>query len=458
MRQVMIRFVTIAVSICFATSSWPQQTLSENLSEGGNPTTTLTFKNLQRFASPLHPHAASNLLELGTEGKGTFRFNLEYQYDANAQFIANNSHFFQSIPTFHVGQSRQQTSWFFGKKILTWNPTESGWGLARLNNLDGISPVNPNKEGLIGLHLKHRLKNWVGELFASYIYLPIMNPGHYTEKRELLSKNEWGSIPPPSMRLKDGEAPIRYTIHSPDTKEVVDIMLNGSLGLSLLHNYTIGSVRGEIRAYGIHKPDNRLRIVAQNYFQLDSQVGHVNSTLKPFVSYHNLFGAGASHQIGPFTWHVHINSNRPRLKIPKPASNSNFFELHGYDYDSTMLANSLLFEHRSWRAGIHHLNIHQPDLYRLPINILSKIPPWHKALGVSLEYRNQRSWSGLIDIRHDTRMKNTVAKSELSYRFDMGLSAGIIAELIQCPEPKKINYWSKLRTNDTLQTYLSYQF
>ena len=443
------------------TPSWSQQYLSEKyVSRKRNANkTTLTFRNYRHLESSLHPHISPNILEGRSSGRGTWFSNIDYKYNVKLQFVPNNSHVFYSLSEFHITKHHRQTTWSLGRKILPWNPTEARWGLGQLNGWDGISPMNPEEEGLFGFHLKHRAGGWIGEFFASYITLPGINPSYYTQEGRIFSRNEWGTIPPADVTIQDGKAPIHYTIKTPDTKEMVeDILVNGTLGLSLAHRYKAGPIAGIIRTYAIYKPENSLRSFAKSFYNLKSDIGHVRSAIIPFINHHTLLGLGASHKIGSsFTWNIHATHNRPEIGTKKHTPEPIFFELHENYFDSTTITNSLFYEYGHWLLGLHHLNIHQPELYRQGIT-LGKIPPWHKVLSFSLKYRNKSSWVGLFDIKHDTHVGNTIIKSQLSYHFSNGLALGTRGEIIQAPQTKDINYWSRFRTNDTVQMFLSYQF
>ena len=422
-------------------------------------TMELTLRNYQRFETPLNPYASPNRLELRSKGKGRIKGNIDYQYHLKLLYDPNNSHFFQSLSELNIGSSHENGTWTLGRKILHWNPIETFWGLGELNGVDGISPVNPEHEGLIGFHMKRPMGTFTAELFASYIYLPVMNPGYsLTDDKIILGKNEWGIFPPTSANIEQGQAPLRYSIDYPGTKEVFDIITNGSIGLSLSHPYKIDSVTGNLRLYAIYKPENRLRTIARSTYRLDSSSNHFHSLLTYGVRHHTLFGLGASQKIGSITWDFHLSHNHSEGLSTPPSPDSDFFELHGYYYDTTTTTNSLSYQNGPWQMGLHHLSIHQPDMYRLPLNVLSKKSLWHEALGLSLEYRNRYAWNGLLDVKYDTQLSNTVIKSRLSYTFTSDLSLGTQLEIIQCPRPGATNYWSKLRTNDTLQTYLSYRF
>ena len=464
MHKVINRYCLLAITLFLAGSSWSKQPRTK-ASPPKKPSVrhhinaSLYVRNIQRFEKALHHHTSPNILEARIQGKGRLRWNIDYQYNLRGLLVPDNLHFFQSVSELHIGKTYEQTSWFLGRRILPWNPTEAYWGLARLNGRDGVSPIEPVQEGLIGFHLKHRTKNFIAELFASYLFLPRLNPGQYVEEGRFRSKNEWGAIPPKIMHLKDGKSPIHYTINYPDTGEIVNnIILNGSLGLSLRQLYKVGSMDGSLRAYGIYKPENTTRTVAHNFYKLNSDIGHVSATLNPFINHHALLGIGTSHKMGSFTWNLHLSHNRPRFHTNKQPKDAKFFELHENYFNSTTLSNSLYYQYHSWRAGLHHLSIQQSELYRQRVTALSQIPLWHKAVGFSLEYNRRHSWKGLFDVKYDTMMSNTIIKSEVSYGFANGLSLGARGEIVQSPRQKKINYWSKLRTNDTLQTYLSYRF
>ena len=453
---------TTLMLFCPFSAALPQQSSTTLSLDQGTPiqNAKLTIRHYQRLAQPIHKNIYSSTVEAHFSDAGNFSFNLDYGYDLSAKFLTSRSSFAYSIASLYLGQSYSRTRWRLGRKVLSWNPIESYWGHSQLNGQEGFSPIATKQEGLIGFHAEHTVGGFTGEIFASYLFLPKINPEHYVEDNRIQSSNEWGSVPPEQVRIGDGIIPIRYSIHRPITEEVInDIVLNPSLGISLHQRYKLGTVQGSLRTYGLYKPENSLRFLARNIYRTDTKKNYIDSTIVPFVHYHTLWGVALSHQVGGFTWDIHASRNSPLSPDGYQSdTGQGFFELHEAYYNNDSIASSFSYRDGSWNLGVHYLHAPQVALYKKSAAFLSSVPHWHKSWGLSLQYRNN-TWNGLLDVKYDTFLYNTVLKSELSYRFPFGLSLGTRAEIIQSPQERKpYNYWSNYRTNDSFQTYLSYNF
>ena len=429
-----------------------------------NTNTQLTLRHHNRLAPSLHHTTTPYSLEALLSGQGNVLSNLSYKYDLRAQYVPKNSDFFYSLAELHLTKSYKKTTWSLGRKILPWNRSEAYWGTTEINGHDGITATNPKQEGLIGFHLEQKMGALTGELFASYLFIPRLNPGNYTQGGRFFSRNEWGAAPPHTMRIKDGIAPIRYSIERPDTKETFnDFILNGSLGFSLSHQYRTGSVSGALRAYGIYKPENELRFLAKSFYkQEEYSIGYTDTSISAFVPHHTLLGTEIFHQYGSLSWNIHLSHNRPYPQKHEPLpSQSNFFILYDENYyKTTSFFSSLGYRYNPWHIGLHYLNIRQDEVYNQQrrMTALSKVPVWHKAFGFSVTYQGESSWYGFFDLKYDYHFDNTIMRGEVAYRFPRRWSVGTKVEVIQSPHQQKINYWKKYRTNDTIQTYLTYLF
>ena len=450
-------FLLLYPSLALSQTSWLESSLPKITPPEDSK---LLIRHYQRLASPLHQNSSNYTIEGRFANAGKLAFNLDYAHDLRGRWSATNSNFAYSIGSLYLGQSRPRVKWSFGRKVLPWNPTEAYWGMSQLNGQEGFTPLDPKQEGLIGFHAEQHEGNLKGEIFASYLFLPRLNPSYSVDDQYLLrSTTEWGGLPPQSMRLNDGIAPIRYTMNRPSTEEIFrDIIINPSFGISLSQSYQIGDVRMALRTYGIYKPENSLRFVSRNFYRTDTQDNYVDSTLSPFVHYHTLWGVALSQQLDNFTWDIHAARNRTQTSDDYESGISrNFFELHEIYYPSVNMTSSLSYRDGPWSVGLHYYYSSQSDFYRKSTTSLSKIPLWHRTWGFAARYSNQ-TWKGLFDIKYDTIMYNTILKSELSYRFPLGLSLGMRAEFIQSPITSLYNFWRIYRTNDSLQTYLSYNF
>lgn len=350
----------------------------------------------------------------------------------------------------------------FGRRLLDWNEHERYWQLGYLNGQQGFSLLSEKQEGLTGIHFTGSTDLIRANIFFSYLFIPTLNPSIDEENGRITSTSEWMRRPPTQTIYNGVPAEIAYQINYPDLNRV---LFNKSLGGSLDLKWT---EQGFFRIYGIYKPENKIRVNAQAYYDTVSQKVQVEAN--PVVNHHLLYGVQVHQQLSEhFNFIAGLDVNDPNARLGKDFDvldpvqmreqnrtfDSEFFKiLPSYDRES-YAHYSLTYNNRRLILGSHYIHL-LSDNERGNDDFFSDTVKWRSALGLYGKYYVTDKWDLLLDWRYDFAREDNILKGETNYFFWPNLHFSLGFELLKAPD--RNSYWSAYRANDIVYTGVVYTY
>ncbi len=350
----------------------------------------------------------------------------------------------------------------FGRRLLDWNEHERYWQLGYLNGQQGFALLGEKQEGLTGIHFNADTRVFRANIFFSYLFIPSLNPSIGEENGRITSNSEWVRLPPTQTIYNGVPAEIAYQINEP---KIHRVLLNKSLGASFDLKWT---QEGFLRAYAIYKPENKIRVNAQAYY--DTATGKVQVEANPVVNHHLLYGLQFHQNLSQhFNFIAGIDVNDPNARLGKDFDvldpvqlreqnrtfDSEFFRiLPSYDRES-YAHYSLTYNNRRLILGSHYIHLIS-DNERGNDDFFSDTVKWKSALGLYGKYFVTDKWDILVDWRYDFVREDNILKSETSYFFWPNLHFSLGFELLKAPD--RNSYWSAYRANDIVYTGVVYTY
>lgn len=380
--------------------------------------------------------------------------------DADFRLYTNSSDYLYSLPEAYMQYSNSNYKLALGRKLMDWNRADKTWELGHHNAQQGFNLVGDRQEGLIGLHGETKLARRVRfSYFASTLHLPSLNPSLKVKNGEVSSPLPWTMLPPKKMLLKGKEVPIHYSIGDYNAAEIA---LQQSLGSRIAYDWKSGGVQ----AYGIYKPENKLRINAEG--KLNKTLDRVEVEATPQVNHHLIYGVGANQKLsrrlnmaGGFEVidpNAHLSTDLGLvdptiIKNNKRDFNAEYFKVQPSYQRQSYAHLATNYDASYCRLGFNYLyNFAKQN----GDDVFGDSVKWHNAVGASMDYDFNDNLSLLMDYKYDIKMGDNVIKNEVSYRFLNQMSVAVGLELIKAP--REDSYWSVYRENDTIYSNFGYSF
>ncbi len=407
----------------------------------------LSYQQFERINRPNNPEAPDSWFQFSYIKKRDHGKSTSSALDLELRHLGGNAKNLYSVSEAYYMQDRGRTQLSYGRKNIDWMTMDKFWGLGHVNQMQGFSLMDEKQEGLIGLHLAHEGKIQVG-LFASYLYVPQMNPGYYIQDGQVKGQTEWSRLPPTSIKFNDGTAPVYYELQMPNLSE---IGMNESLGLMLGYNWNGGKVKG----FGMYKPEGQARINATGEYQLDKDRALVKA--KPFANHHMVAGAQADHHFLGLNWSAGLLYVRPMLNGDpnfqfqnlkfEPLYNEERYGLFQVELDRSY-----------FKANVSYLKGEEKILKgaKDENNLFGGMPKWKNAIGAGLDFWVTDFWGFGGDWKMDMERQDRIFSQFVTAKFFK--SAQVKAGMEVLVSPNNDSYWSQFRSNDTFFTNLSYIF
>ncbi len=385
---------------------------------------------------------------------------LEGLLDANFRLYTGNSDTLYSIPEAYIQFNSLKSKNALGRKLMDWNRADKTWELGHHNGQQGFNLVGDQQEGLMGLHgersVTRRLKV---NYFASILHIPSLNPGYKFKNGEISSPIAWTMMPPKKMLLEGKQVPIHYEIGDYNAGEIA---FQQSLGSRVAYDWKSGGMQ----AYGIYKPENKLRVNAEG--KLNKNLDRVDVVATPQVNHHLVYGVGADQKLTrrlKMAAGFEVIDPNAHLSTDLGIVDPTIIKNNKRNFDAEYFKVQPNYQKQSYA---HFATNYDAAYCRLGLNYLynfAKQPgdevfgdsvKWHNAVGASVDYNFNDNLSMLMDYKYDIKMGDNVIKNELSYRFLNQMSIAVGLELIKAP--REDSYWSVYRENDTVYSNFGYSF
>ncbi|MGB0452490.1 MAG: hypothetical protein ACPGJV_02160 [Bacteriovoracaceae bacterium] len=375
--------------------------------------------------------------------------------EAHSQYFQEKSHLAYSLSElYYTHQFDRVIEVGVGRKRLDWSADEGFWYLSNINGAVGINFLDERQEGKFGVHSRFQSENkkFHTELFASYFYVPSLNPRIDEEDGKIVRKSYWGRTPPSTVVVEGNQLDINYNVERPD---VSDVVFKKSFGAKIGYDWTNVSVS----AFGLYKPENQLRINAQAFPDTSARI---QATAAPIVNHHSVFGADLS---------VHTKDKKVVVKnsfqVIDP--NSNVFddfvildpieqERTGRIFETEYIKINPNYEKQSYwffdlklpvakrqSATIKTIAMLEGDK-NFGDDFLTFAPLWRRGIGT--EYQNQvlPKVSFRVKYLYDLRLKDQLISADSRYLWSKDSFFSFGAKLLRSPDTR--SYWYDYRAND----------
>ena len=422
--------------------------------------TELSLENFQRLNTPSNRSKGQNWGNFGL----TYDFKrsiVEGKFDGDIRMSIEDGQTMTSISEGYFRYKGTENDIALGRKKLNWNPNEQFWMLGHINGVRGFRLLDSKEEGLIGLHYVNPAGPLKTEVFLSYFYVPTLSPGIKIENGQVSSPSEWVKLPPKRTVLSGQDVDVYYKLDKPNVRDVV---INKSLGLNMEYSWK----RGRLAGYSLYKPENKLRINAEAYY--DPNIGAVAVNADPVVNHHAIYGSFVQQQVN----NVNLIAG---FQVVDPNANlgSDFDNLSGkLDENAngkTFSSDYFVIEPKYEREAFGHASMSSTwDYGTFAIHYLHYISEhnkgsddfysdtvkWKQAIGLEGTYNFTDDLEGLGAIRYDLKRCDNILQSEIAYKLMGRLRLGLGIEFLRSPEIT--SYWSAYRTNDIFYTSVQYNF
>lgn len=420
----------------------------------------LSYETFQRLSTPQNQDGASNWFTLNFQTEKVKR-RFDTYLDLSVRFYHGKDKYIASLPQGYLCLKNDNEELVIGRKILNWNPSEKFWGLGQLNALQSFTLLGQEQEGLTGIHYEYQTRSFRAAILASYLYVPQMNPSLSVKDGKVSSNTDWVKLPPSKTVVNDQVVPIYYDIKKPDAAEVV---LQKSLGANLAYLWNDGS----LSAYGIFKPENKLRMNAEAYY--DQKLDQVRVKADPFANHHLVYGLHADQKLARDVTvqtgmqmtdpTVQLGSDLAFLKDKTNTQKRNEFESKYFSIKPKYEKEAYAYASAVFDQSVFDLSLNAIELLtdnqKSSDDLMSDTVKWHRAVGLGLDYDITENFSMNLAAQYDLLMADSLVRNEYSYRFMREMSLAMGLEMVNSLRTE--SYWSSYRTNDTVYSTLSYTF
>jgi hypothetical protein len=246
--------------------------------------TNIGYEKFLRLNEPQNKTKNSDWLEIGHR----YRYqgaSFRGQFEGDARFYLNNKELSLSLSQAYMKyKSEGKSTYTLGRQRLRWHTNEVFWQLDHFQGSRGFRITDTKQEGLTGLHYKTQDGPLTTEIFLSYFYIPSLNPNVKIENGNVSSNSDWYKRPPVRTVISGQEVDIFYNLNTPNYR---DVLVQKSLGIRGTINWGEKGSRGYLSAFSIYKPERRLRINAEAFY--DPTLDKVVVNASPVVNHHVMF-------------------------------------------------------------------------------------------------------------------------------------------------------------------------
>ena len=415
------------------------------------------YAHFQRLNTPNNP---------GEEINSYAEFNLADEWDlkkyrANTKASASIRYYPEgkltmfSLGEFFIEKNRGNTRVRIGRQILDWTDGEKFWGVGAFNGFKGFNLIDSDQEGLTGLEIQRKMWGGTFKAFGSIVHIPTLNPGYLFRNGDIIGHNEWSKLPPKTLNFREGEAPVRYDLMTPDLNE---LLLRPSYGVSLQKQLA----KLNLSFYGMIKPENKLRTGAYGYYEQE-EVDQARMKIRAYSINHSIGGGTLSFPILDVDVKLGAMVIKPDINyhddfVPESYEN--------YQYETDLYNERHIFASIFLNAEEGDFHLHYISSKRElamsarrnsgGTNVFGGELRFENALG--MDYTRHISDRWFVKARYigDLNLGDRIFKGELSYTHKSGAKITGGMQMLEIPEDT--SYWATFRSNDTLYGNFSYNF
>lgn len=381
-------------------------------------------------------------------------YSKENHYNADLRMRYNDAEaFFFSVPLaylrYDLGIDGENGELYVGRALLDWSKLDSTWGFGRINNRMNFDFFEPGEEGLTGLQYNVKYKRLLISAFASYLYIPELNPGQKYDKDKgtIECNNPWCRGVP--ARDEDTGFRIVYDIDMPDYS---DIILNYSVGLNLGYDFSIGRIKG----FYLRKPENQITVSANIQAEVVDSETIIDAQIIPKIYYHDVLGANIEFDInkhlmiyGSYISFDPDSQPEGSEKVFQYLKRKTLKKKEEYAGLGTVYSNNNYFVKINYIARISE--------YEIDVDTLVEYPRWNQAINLNYTSKLSEKLGIEFDIKFDMLTADRLGMLKLNYALSSNLQTGAGVKVIG-EDSDEESYWSAFSNNDMAYVTLSYTF
>jgi len=451
--------ILAAMSLPTVAANNPLQT---TLAEVDRSNTRVGYEKFIRLNEPQNKTKNSDWLEL-SHTYNLKRSNIRARFHGDARFYLNNNDMSLSLGEAFISyKGENKSTYTLGRKKLLWHPNEVFWQLDHFQNNRGFRLMDSKQEGLTGFHYSTRDGALKTEIFLSYFYIPSLNPAVRIDGGNVVSNSDWYKRPPEKTIISGQEVGIFYNLNTPEYRDVV---IQKSLGLRMSADWGKRQNYGQVSAFSIYKPERRLRINAEAFY--DPSLDRVVVNASPVVNHHVMFGGELRQRLGNTQTSLGVVTIDPNAKLGKDFDSlslsiennrsleSEFFKVEPKYNRETYAHYSTVFDYDSLKLSLNYLHYFSEHI-KGSDDFYSETVRWKRAAGIGSAYQVNDWLQTTLSMRYDFERKDNLLNAQAIFTPYKQSVITIGSELIKSPQTN--SYWSAYRANDTFYFNVAYIF
>ena len=363
--------------------------------------------------------------------------------------ITDAQEFLISVPEVNINYNGSLVELHAGRFIVPWSPIDRNWNLGYINNRKNFTFYNPGEEGLVGVMAGLNFDfGLYSHSFASFVYIPELNPSQTVENGQVTSKSIWNSPVPKYAEINGVLTPIRYYLNKPD---ILDLILRPSLGQKVGYGHQAGDFRFDLDGFYMWKPENTIR--AGGDARLTTG-GEIIANINAKLYYEEVYGTNFTTKYDDYSAYVSWIRIDPKNA---PANDPLFVQyikietqLEARNYGGLGIAK----HGERFTAGVNWIALLTAP--KTGNDLLGNKSRFREALDVFLTWKITEKLTNTFDIKFDVMKRDKIIMEEIGYEFGRGFVGSLGANLIDAP--KDSSYWAKFRANDAVYANMAYNF
>jgi hypothetical protein len=444
-----------------ASATLQQDFFTKSLKERNFEDLSLGYENQTSVNTPTNPAGDYNRIKLDYDRY--FRSRNSYIYtDISLRYYPKGQDVAPAVSSLYLKIYSDKMEISIGRKVLDWLDHEKYWGTNFLNSGKGRGPLDLGQEGIPGLSVSiYRYKKFKFGLFTSFLYIPQLYPKIENPNQSITGVDTWLEVPPTETVIENKALPIRYNVNYPQIKDVV---FQRGLGTNLEYFWNSGVAS----LMFMYRPENLLRINADAYTSEDLDFVEVNAN--PIVNHHAILSFNVKQEIGGYgnltgaldvvDPNASLGKDAKKVYLSDLKENDRIYETEYFNVSPSYerisylhLAWDKLFNSSYYRLGYIHLlsqnDYAGDDFYSSPVKWRSAVNLYHESLLTD-------KVPFLVDLKYDFINQDLLIKSGVQYKIFKNFSAGVTVEFLKAP--KNESYWSRMRTNDSVYSDITFLF
>lgn len=340
---------------------------------------------------------------------------------------------------------------FIGRKLLDWSDLDANWGFGRINNRTNFDFFEPGAEGLTGALYNTRIGNFLISGFASYVYIPELNPGQKYDKDKgtITCNNPW-CRPVPADNSDTGTTyRIAYDLNMP---EISDIVFNYSAGLNL--GYDFG--KAQVKGFYMRKPENQISVSASINLNTDGDEAFLDAQLFPEIYYHDVVGANLDVDVSDnFVISGSYISYDPESQPEGTEQILRYLKRKTLKKKEEYVGLGGVYTKSKYQAKLNY--IARVSEFEVEQDKLVEYPRWNQAVHASFVSKVTAKLGLGLDLKYDMLTEDRLGMVKVNYAFRENVQVGAGVSVIG-ENSEKESYWSEFSNNDSVYGSLKYIF